>query len=238
LRLNGELVDMEIIVGSRTYRVHRVIMAAYSDYFRAVISCQLKEAKENRVIIEDVDPVTMRTVIDFCYTNQVWLDDHNFSQVLSAAFRFCIKSLEEVCIDFIEPRITVQNCTRLIPLFDECSVTLWLVHAMKRCMKNFGLISQSPEFVDMSERVWDLILPLHEIDLSESEIFRALVRWTEHDLENRQPAFERLVKHVGFIAIDPFELDELRALKLATMSESCKELIAKVKNCRNIHPGD
>ena len=228
---------MEIIVGSVTYRVHRVIMAAYSVYFRRAMSCQLKEAKENRVIIEDVDPVTMRTVIEFCYTNQVSLDDDNFSQVLSAAFRFCIESLRKVCIHFIEPRITVQNCTRLIPLFDDYRESLWRFHAMRRCMMNFGLISQSPEFVDMSERVWDLILPLHEIDLSESEIFRALVRWTKHDLENRQPAFERLVKHVRFATIDASELSELSGLELATMSESCKELIEKAKeSCGNRLP--
>jgi len=58
-RLNGELVDMEIIVGSETYRVHRVIMAAKSDYFRAVMSSELKETKEHRVIIEDFQETTL-----------------------------------------------------------------------------------------------------------------------------------------------------------------------------------
>jgi len=37
IRLDGEFVDMEIIVGSETYHVHRVIMAAKSDYFRAAM---------------------------------------------------------------------------------------------------------------------------------------------------------------------------------------------------------
>jgi len=54
LRLNGEFVEMEIIVGSETYRVHRVIMAAKSDYLGAVMSSKLKEAKEHRVMIKDL----------------------------------------------------------------------------------------------------------------------------------------------------------------------------------------
>jgi len=238
LRLNGELVDMDIVVGSETYRVHQVIMAAKSDYFRAIMSSQLREAKENRVTIEDVDPENMKTVIEFCYTNQLSLNDDNFHQVLSAAFRFCIESLKEFCVEFIGPRITASNCIGLIHSFQQYSLTHLLDNAIGFSLENFDLVCDTPEFSDIEEYVWEILLPDDRLNLSESSVFRALVKWTEHDLENRKAAFERLVKHVRFATIDASELSELSSFELATISESCKELIAKAKNYLEIKRQD
>jgi len=201
-------------------------MAAKSDYFRAVMSSQLKEAKENRVIIEDVDPEIMKTVIEFCYTNQLSLNDDNFHQVLSAAFRFCIESLKEVCIKFIEQRITASNCIGLIHSFQQYSLKHLLSKAIGFCLENFNLVCETPNFFDIEEDVWEILLPDERLNLSEGDIFSALVKWTEHDLERRKAAFERLVKHVRFATIDALKLSDL---KLATMSESCKVLIARAQ---------
>ena len=221
---------MEIIVGSEAYRVHRVIMAAKSDYFRAVMSSQLKEAKENRVIIEDVDPEIMKTVIEFCYTNQVSLNDDNMDQLLSAAFRFCMESLKKLCVRFIGPRITASNCTRLIHSFQQQGPKQLLDMAIGFSLENFDLVCKTTNFSDIEEDIWEILLLDERLNLPESGIFRALVKWTEHDLENRKAAFERLVKHVRFATIDASELSELCSLELVTVSESCKELIAKAKS--------
>ena len=230
LRLNEDFVDMEITVGSETYRVHRETMAAKSDYFRAVMSSQMEEAREKRVIIGDLDPDIMRLVIEFCYTNQVSLIDDNFHQVLSAAFRFCIESLKDVCIKFIESRITVSNCTRLIHSFQQYSLTQLLRKAIGFSLENFDLVCETPEFFDIEEDIWEILLPDERLNLTESGIFRALFKWTEHDSENRKAAFERLVKHVRFGTINARELSELGSLELATMSVwLCKEIVAKVK---------
>jgi len=204
-------------------------MAAKSDYFRAVMSSQLREAKENEVRIGDLNPEIMKTVIEFCYTNQVSLNDDNFHQVLSAAFRFCMESLKQMCIKFIELRITASNCTGLIHSFKQYGLKHLLDIAIGFSAENFDILSAGPELVNISEDVWDLILPQDKLNLSECGIFRALVKWTEHDLDNRKAAFERSVKHVRFATIDATELSELSNLELATMSESCKELIAKAR---------
>ena len=120
MRLNGEVADMEIIVGSETYRVRRGIMEAKS----AIVSSQMKEANQNKSIIEDLDPGIKKTVIEFFYIDQVSLNDDNFHHALSAAFRFCIESLQDVCVKFIESRITAFNCIRLVHSFQQYNDTI------------------------------------------------------------------------------------------------------------------
>jgi len=97
-------------------------------------------------------------------------------------------------------------------------------------LENFDLVCKTPRFLDIEEDIWQILLQDERLNLPESGIFKALVKWTEHDLENRKAAFDRLVKHVRFATINASELSVLSNLELATVSESCREMIAKAKN--------
>ena len=46
----------------------RQILAARSDYFRAMFSHNVAENIQNKVIIEDMDPVTFKRMVNFMYT--------------------------------------------------------------------------------------------------------------------------------------------------------------------------
>jgi len=140
-----------------------------------------------------------------------------------------MESLKDACIKFIEPRMTASNCTGLIHSFKQYGLTRLLNKAIGFCLENFDLVCKTPRFLDIEEDIWEILLPDEGLNLSESGIFRALVKWTEHDSENRQVAFGRLVKHLRFATIALSELNKLTDLKLATTSQSCKELIARAK---------
>jgi len=128
----------------------------------------------------------------------------------------------------MKSRITASNFTRLIHSFQQYNLKNLFGKAIEFCLENFDPVCETPEFFDIEEHVWEIFLPDDRLNLSESSIFRALVKWTEHDLESRKAAFERLVKHVRFATIDAPELSELSRLELAGMSGPCEELIAKV----------
>ena len=49
----------------------RQILAARSDYFRAMFSHNVAENIQNKVIIEDMDPVTFKGMVNFMYTDEV-----------------------------------------------------------------------------------------------------------------------------------------------------------------------
>ena len=49
-------------------RVHRVVMASCSDYFRVMLTGEMRESREGRVDLKGVTAAGLRVVVDFAYT--------------------------------------------------------------------------------------------------------------------------------------------------------------------------
>merc|ERR1712110_1397876 len=50
---------------------HKVILAACSNYFRAMFTGELAESRQTEVTIREVDEAAMEILIDFCYTSHI-----------------------------------------------------------------------------------------------------------------------------------------------------------------------
>ena len=67
LREQKLLLDYTIEVGDQEFKVHKVIMASVSDYFKAMLTGGMLEYKTNRVRLQGVDVVTASNLIDLIY---------------------------------------------------------------------------------------------------------------------------------------------------------------------------
>jgi len=228
--LDEQLLDFKIIVGENVYQAHKVILAASSNYFKLVISNQMKEARENEVTIKDIDPHVMKAILEFCYTHRITLNNDNVSEFLLAASRFCIESLQDECINFIKRRIDASNCLFIIDLSERCNLPELHKEAFEFCLDNFDIVIEAADFSIIDELQWADLLPDDRLNISEKEVFEKLVEWTREDLEKRTPVFDRLIRHVRFANIDTLELIRLSTLDLAQSSDSCRNLIDMVKN--------
>ncbi|TFK06247.1 zona pellucida-like domain-containing protein 1 [Platysternon megacephalum] len=92
LRLENSLTDVILCVDSMEFSCHRVVLAAASNYFRAMFCNDLKEKYEEKIIIQGVDAKTMQMLLDYTYTSQVLITKQNVQKVLEAASLFQIIS--------------------------------------------------------------------------------------------------------------------------------------------------
>jgi len=58
--------------------VHKVVLATNSDYYRAMFLNKMKEAEENEVPIDDIDPYIMKLLMNFCYTLRISSNEENY----------------------------------------------------------------------------------------------------------------------------------------------------------------
>lgn len=70
---------------SQSIPVHRVVMAACSDYFRVMLTGFMKESREQVVVLKGVTAGGLKVVVDFAYTGRLELTTDNVEEVLSAA---------------------------------------------------------------------------------------------------------------------------------------------------------
>ena len=92
-RLNDDLCDVTITAGKGKIRAHKLVLAASSPYFMSMFTGGLSEAEKTEETIRDVDAEAMETLIEFCYTATVKIDERNVQSLLPAA---CLLQLAEV----------------------------------------------------------------------------------------------------------------------------------------------
>jgi hypothetical protein len=105
--------DVHIYVEGVEFACHKVILCAASAYFRAMFSCDLKEARHGKVYIENISPWTMKRLLDFIYTGRIEINAENVIDLFNAALLFQMHKLVDKCIGFIEANVDLNNCVEI-----------------------------------------------------------------------------------------------------------------------------
>lgn len=60
-----------MIVGSRSFRVHKCVLAAHSDVFAAMFDSELVEAQSSQVELTDFSAASIGEMLQYIYTGQI-----------------------------------------------------------------------------------------------------------------------------------------------------------------------
>ena len=72
----------------------RCVLAAYSDYFRAMFQwSELAESCQSEIRLENLDPDAVERLVNFCYTSVIDVSEVNVEVTLEAA---CYLQIEEI----------------------------------------------------------------------------------------------------------------------------------------------
>lgn len=65
--------DYVLVAEGVEFKVHRVVMASCSDYFKVMLTGEMRESREGKVDLKGVSANGLRVVVDFAYTGSVSL---------------------------------------------------------------------------------------------------------------------------------------------------------------------
>lgn len=230
MRDNNHLIDFKIIVEDTIFPAHKVLLAANSEYFKLAIINQMKESITSEVHIKDIEAITMEAILNFCYTGQIHLTDENIRDILLAASRFCIEPIKNLCIDYTKERINSSNCLGILDLSERCNLPKLHKIAFDYCIEKLASVVKEEEFLLLDEILMMKLVTSNEVNISETDLFQSLIRWTQEDEKERMAVFDRLVKYIRFTLIEPVDLVRFSNDDIVRQSEKCKALIDEAKN--------
>ncbi len=125
LRLNNLLCDIVLRVENRKFNCHKVcqnrilraercwkhalvffsnqsVLSSFSNYFKAMFTCELAESKQTQICFNDIDPMIMEAVVDYAYTSQLVIHENNVQALLQTSNLFDIKSVKDACCRYME----------------------------------------------------------------------------------------------------------------------------------------
>ncbi|KAL7979489.1 hypothetical protein Chor_004647 [Crotalus horridus] len=164
-----QLCDVLLIAGEHRIPAHRLVLSAVSDYFAAMFTNDVREAKQEEVKMEGVDPDALKDLVLYAYTACLL----QLSQVI------------EVCCNFLMKQLHPSNCLGIRSFGDAqgCSQLLQVAHVYT--MEHFTEVVKNQEFLLLPAAEIAKLLSSDDINVPDEEsIFKALMIWLLADLEN------------------------------------------------------
>ncbi|KAL0241713.1 hypothetical protein GEMRC1_006948 [Eukaryota sp. GEM-RC1] len=132
---SGQFSDVTIVVDIERYNVHRIILASYSDFFRALFQGPWRESSQSEVHLDWYDEYGIfPDVLKFLYINDIKLSADNVFTILLASTYFQIEALTLKCSEFMERSV---SCEVAIP-FIQVATKFHLSKVETRCLSILG----------------------------------------------------------------------------------------------------
>lgn len=199
------MCDITIKVNEKEFHAHKLALAAHSEKFTNRY-CEEAPSTITEVILPDATPEATEALINYIYTNELTLTAENIESIIVCARQLGIKSALNFCQDFLNS-------------FNEDSVLFLLPIAQRQgftevAERMFGFINKSS--LVMLQSVGFLQCEVHQVEWmvsrdelvvsTELEVFMAVLRWINHDQNDRIKYAPMLIGCVRLIYISPEDL--------------------------------
>lgn len=143
---------------------HTFPLIARSQVFRAMFNHDMRERKENKIDIDDMDVECGRSLLYYMYTGRVQ-PGSNHRDLLFAAEKYHLQELKDYCESVLSEEIQLETCLELLLLADA-----QLAAKLKAAVQRF-ILQHRQEFLSIPG--WDTCLESRPALFS--QIFKAMV---------------------------------------------------------------
>ncbi|XP_069569730.1 kelch-like protein 6 [Brachyistius frenatus] len=234
LRVNRELTDVTLCVQGHDFHCHRAILAAASQYFRAMFCSGLKESHEERVEIKGVDSDTMRCLLEYTYTSRAVLTHSNVERILEAGNQFQFLRVVDACAGFLSKAMHLESCIGILTLADNHALPALRTTAQDYITTKFSQVIQQQDFLELPAESLESVLQRDDLDVKWEEcVFEALMRWVRARQDERYSLLARLLSHVRLPLLEPSYFVE--KVESDELIRRCSEAFPLLQETRTYH---
>ncbi|XP_075369182.1 kelch-like protein 4 [Mycteria americana] len=221
-----QLCDVLLIVGDQKIPAHRLVLSAVSDYFAAMFTNDVREAKQEEIKMEGVDPDALKALVRYAYTGILELKEDTIESLLAAACLLQLSQVIEVCCNFLMKQLHPSNCLGIRSFGDAQGCTELLKVAHTYTMEHFTEVIKNQEFLLLPANEIAKLLSSDDINVPDEEaIFQALMMWVRHDVQNRQRDLGMLLSYIRLPLLPPQLLADLENSPMFADDLECQKLL-------------
>lgn len=100
--LDGLFTDITLQCPSGIiFHCHRAVLAACSNYFKAMFTADMKEKFKNKIKISGIHHDILEGLVNYAYTSQIEITKRNVQSLLEAADLLQFLSVKKACEQFL-----------------------------------------------------------------------------------------------------------------------------------------
>lgn len=182
--------------------VHKNILAAVSCYFQGLFRLDMKEIHENNVDLGVIDESVVSELLQFIYCGQIRITFGNVESLLQTSDYLLIESLKTEIEKVLKASLTLSNFWQLFALVKCCDGFKEVLSDLSQLgCNNFGEISKSDEFLEITEQDMKFFLSNDDSLSSETQMFEYLIHWYNLSRQQRQESFKNLLHFIHMCSI-------------------------------------
>lgn len=140
---SGLLSDVTLVVNQKEFNVHRAILAAHSDYFKAMFTSNFKESAESRIFINEVKVDIFQKLLEFIYSQKLPTDLENSAlDLFVVADKYGLGSLADICRRYLQKNVCFKNCVDLLMMADQYALEELRDKVIRFMVKNIESVIQ------------------------------------------------------------------------------------------------
>ncbi|XP_077969734.1 kelch-like protein 38 isoform X2 [Styela clava] len=198
MRENKMFCDFLIKAGSEEIPVHKNVVSAGSDYFKAMLSHDTKESQAGVVDIKESNPVCVKKCIDFIYTGTGYVADENREELMLVAHMMQLQRLCDGIAVFLANDLESESFVstqRIASMFNCVNLK---EHCNAFALENFCSVVLSQDFKLLENDYFRFLMKSENVKASTADKCKALIIWTQHETDNRVKCFEEIFKTFDF----------------------------------------
>ncbi|XP_061110586.1 kelch-like protein 40a [Conger conger] len=233
---NMKFVDCILKVKDKELPCHRLVLAACSPFFKIMFQSDSEDCKKREVVLEDVEPGVMSTVLRYIYTSDINLTENNVQEIFMAANMFQIPSLFTVCVSFLCDRLGLANCLAIFRLGLLLDCRDLAVAARDYICEHYQVLVRDQDYHHLGPSELAAIITSDTLNVeSEEVVFESVLRWVAHDEGERLKDLPDLLECVRFRLMDAnYFTDKVEKHKWI---ESNQEIQTKLQLVRDAREG-
>ncbi|KAJ0055475.1 hypothetical protein NL108_003855, partial [Boleophthalmus pectinirostris] len=223
---------------------HKVMLAACSDYFRAMFTLGMRESSQSSVYLQFLSAPELEVLLNCSYTGSISLTWNSIFETTSTALQLQYQPALSLCLSFLHREINPFCCLDVASFAEAFGIIKLLDHAEDYILRQFQKVARTPKFKDLPSK--HLLKYLNSFALcvpSELVVFRAVVDWIQAKPKRRLKLAKELMKTIHFPLMTFKEFKEVQALKMwsnhslqelyeAIFDDFCSNEIETQNQCR------
>uniref|UniRef100_A0A0N4ZAC2 BTB domain-containing protein n=1 Tax=Parastrongyloides trichosuri TaxID=131310 RepID=A0A0N4ZAC2_PARTI len=198
LRQKGEFCDCEIKVQDKLFAAHRVVLSSVSPYLNSIFKRNM--IVKERMVLNSWYPDIFEQILEYCYTGRITINRETCFETLRLANSFLMARLKSYCANYLDQAMDPSNCLSIKDVSAKYNIPSLQATACEYFDNNFTkCLLESTNIPEYSfEDIRNLLMnPKYNCMLTPEVHIKVITRWANHYIDDREDAFDELLKQVN-----------------------------------------
>ncbi|CAG11610.1 unnamed protein product, partial [Tetraodon nigroviridis] len=203
LRKSGQFCDVRLQVCGHELMAHRAVLACCSPYLFEIFNSDNEPHGVSLVTFEDLDPEAVEILLNYAYTAQLKADKELVKEVYSAAKRFKMERVKQICGDYLLSKMDSQNAISFRNFASSMGDGRLLDKVDAFIQDHLLDVSEQEDFLKLPRLKLEVMLEDNLTLPSNGKLYSKVLSWVQRSLWENGEQLERLMEEVQTLYYSP-----------------------------------